>query len=147
MHVSEQWRPADLPQEAPELTFHEEKPENAEFPFSHLNGWIIPQRLFFRRNHFAYPTVDLAAWRLEVTGAVGRPLNLSVSELRAMARASQWTTLECSGNKRAYFRPPAEGTPWWCEEPPGVGHSHSNGWRSASTGGSAGSGPHGSDRP
>ncbi|MFZ5824949.1 MAG: sulfite oxidase [Bacillota bacterium] len=112
MQESEQWGPARLPEEPPALIVHEEEPEEAEFPFSHLNGWITPQPLFFRRNHFVYPSVDPEAWRLEVTGSVAKPLRLSLADLQALGQVTQWTTLECSGNKRAYFDPPAEGTPW-----------------------------------
>jgi sulfite oxidase len=35
------------------------------------------------RNHGDVPDVDPEAWRLEVDGLVGRPLRLSLAELRA----------------------------------------------------------------
>lgn len=96
----------------PEFIVHEQVPENAEIPLSQQPGWVTPPPLFFRRNHFPYPQVDAATWRLEVTGGLRRPLRLSLGQLRAMAQGREWATIECSGNKRSYFEPPAEGTPW-----------------------------------
>jgi DMSO/TMAO reductase YedYZ molybdopterin-dependent catalytic subunit len=107
-----QWLPAPLPPDGPALISHEREPENAEFPFDQLNHWLTPNHAFYRRNHFPYPQVDADAWRLEVTGAVRRPLRLTLPDLQRMPQALQWTTLECSGNKRAFFHPPAEGTQW-----------------------------------
>lgn len=78
----------------------------------HLAGWLTPAALFYRRNHFPYPQMVVAAWRLEVGGLAARPLRLSLSDLRALPRTSRWVTLECSGNKRRLYTPPAEGTPW-----------------------------------
>jgi hypothetical protein len=43
-------------------------PENSETPLDSVRSWVTPTRLFFVRNHFAVPTLDLAAWRLTVEG-------------------------------------------------------------------------------
>lgn len=112
MHKSGQWLPVRLPSGQEQVIVHEEEPENAEVAISSLAGWMTPVRSFYRRNHFPYPQVDPAAWRLEVSGAVNRPLRLSLDDLRAMEQTSQWATLECSGNKRSFFQPPAEGIQW-----------------------------------
>ena len=45
-------------------------PENSETPLESVHGLVTPNRLFFVRNHFAVPTLDLAAWRLTVEGRV-----------------------------------------------------------------------------
>lgn len=79
---------------------------------AYLNGWVTPSRRFFRRNHFSYPVVDPARWRVVVDGEVGHRLEFTLSQLQAMDQTSLWVTMECSGNKRSLFQPPAEGTPW-----------------------------------
>ncbi len=45
-------------------------PENSETPLDGVRSWITPTRLFFVRNHFAVPALDLATWRLSVEGRV-----------------------------------------------------------------------------
>lgn len=98
--------PARLPPGRPAPIIHEQKPENLEYPLTAQNGWLTPNSRFFLRNHFEYPAPD-PIWRLQVGAR-----SLTLADLQAMARTSQWTTLECSGNKRAYFDPPVKGEPW-----------------------------------
>lgn len=113
MCMSDQLIAVPLPSGEPKPIRHEASPENLEFPMAYLNGWITPASRFFRRNHFAYPEEAApAGWHIRVRGEVARPLDLTLSQLQAMSRTSRWVTLECSGNKRSWFQPPAEGTPW-----------------------------------
>ncbi|MDF2627071.1 MAG: molybdopterin binding oxidoreductase [Symbiobacteriaceae bacterium] len=104
--------PVPLPPGSPRPIKHEESPENLEYPLSHLNGWLTPSTRFFRRNHFAYPAVNPAAWRLTVGGEVSTQLAFTLPQLQALPQASTWATLVCSGNKRSHMEPPPEGTPW-----------------------------------
>jgi DMSO/TMAO reductase YedYZ molybdopterin-dependent catalytic subunit len=48
-------------------------PENSETPLEDVRGWVTPNRLFFVRNHFGVPEIDLATWRLRLGGCVERP--------------------------------------------------------------------------
>lgn len=112
MAERERLSPTRLPPGPPELLVRKARPENLEFPMAHLNGWLTPNRLFYRRNHFEYPAVDPGSWRLTISGAVNRPLSLSLADLQVMPRTSQWTTLECSGNKRGLFSRKTEGDQW-----------------------------------
>src|SRR5258708_5507976 len=48
----------------------ERDPENLEFPFSSLDSFLTPNKLFYVRNHFAAPKLDANTWRLRVSGAV-----------------------------------------------------------------------------
>jgi DMSO/TMAO reductase YedYZ molybdopterin-dependent catalytic subunit len=105
-------RPVSLPPGQPKPIFHEVSPENLEYPTVSMNGWMTPTSRFFRRNHFAYPTIDAQAWRLTVDGEVAAGRTLRLADLQAMPQTSAWMTLVCSGNKRSLFEPPAEGTPW-----------------------------------
>ena len=36
------------------------EPENSETPLGSVRGWVTPNRLFFVRNHFNVPALDLA---------------------------------------------------------------------------------------
>lgn len=50
--------------------------------------------------NFFDPTVDVAKWRLEVTGLVNTPLNLSLDELKALADpVERYQTFECISNE------------------------------------------------
>lgn len=44
------------------------------------------------------PSVDAATWRLKIRGLVGRPLELSLDDIRARRAVSQIITLECISN-------------------------------------------------
>jgi DMSO/TMAO reductase YedYZ molybdopterin-dependent catalytic subunit len=66
------------------LIIREREPVNLESPFSSLETFITPNELFYIRNHFAMPQVDVAAYRLRVGGAVERPIEISYDELRSM---------------------------------------------------------------
>ncbi len=75
-------------------------------------GLTVPTERFFVRSNGPVPTLDPEAWRLRVSGAVRRELELSLAELRAMPRRTLTAFLECAGNSRTAFAPLPEGTPW-----------------------------------
>ena len=52
------------------------------------------------------------SWRLEVKGLVERPLGLSLRDLHNMRSETLVATLECAGNGRSAFNPPADGEQW-----------------------------------
>ncbi|HYG58032.1 MAG TPA: sulfite oxidase [Symbiobacteriaceae bacterium] len=91
---------------------HQAEPLNREWPLTERTGWLTPDSRFFDRNHFRFPEVRADAWQIVVEGAVDRPQKVELWELKRQVPTSQWVTLECSGNKRAFFEPPAEGDPW-----------------------------------
>jgi sulfane dehydrogenase subunit SoxC len=79
--------------------------------------YVVPNELFFIRNHTRTPTIDPATWRLRVEGSgVERPLELSYDELRALPSVTLPRSLECAGNGRSFFETiggqRAEGTQW-----------------------------------
>lgn len=73
---------------------------------------VVPTDRFFVRSNGPVPAINSAAWRLDVTGLVGRPLSLSLADLRAMPQRSLTAFLECAGNGRTTFAPLPPGTPW-----------------------------------
>lgn len=91
---------------------HEQEPLNLEWPLSLQTGWITPAERFFERNHFRRPDPARGAWTVTVGGAVQTPQSLGLKDLQRLGAVARWVTVECSGNKRSGFEPPAEGTPW-----------------------------------
>jgi DMSO/TMAO reductase YedYZ molybdopterin-dependent catalytic subunit len=88
------------------------EPENSEMPLEYVRGWVTPNRLFFVRDHFPEPAIELARWRLRIAGCVERPLELSFEDLTAMPERSLFATVECAGNGRSLLRERAPGVQW-----------------------------------
>src|SRR5688500_5378161 len=82
----------------PGMIIRQFEPANLEMPFPTLDGFLVPTARFFIRSHFATPRIDPATWRLCVEGAVERPLELTLDELRRMPARTAPVLLECSGN-------------------------------------------------
>ena len=87
-------------------------PENSETPLESQSGWVTPNRLFFVRNHFHRPRLEVEAWRLSVDGLVRRPRWWSWRELCDMPQRTVFATMECAGNGRSFLQPGAAGVQW-----------------------------------
>ena len=94
------------------LIVHEHDPLNCETPPARLAGELTPTADFYRRNHFAVPLLDEARWRLGISGLVDQDLSLSLHELMQLPAETAVVTLECAGNNRKRFCPPASGVQW-----------------------------------
>lgn len=94
------------------LSVRSTEPLNCETPAHLLGEEVTPSARFFRRNHFPIPVLDPDAWRLRIGGLVRQPLSLSLHELTQLPVQTAVITLECAGNGRTLFRPPAEGEQW-----------------------------------
>ena len=91
------------------------RPPQLETPMKYFDRAITPNDAFFVRYHIIQiPTsVDLATWRLRVTGLVDRPLGLSLEDLRTkFPRAAVTAVAQCSGNSRGRFAPRVLGGEW-----------------------------------
>ena len=75
-------------------------------------GLLTPDGIFYLRNHFPIPVLDVGAWRLSVGGLVAKPLELSLDELTEMTTDTFVATLECAGNGRSLFSPAPAGDQW-----------------------------------
>ena len=80
-------------------------------------GYIVPNELFFVRNHTRTPTIDANNWRLKIEGSgVNRSLELTYDDLLAMPAGSFIRYVECAGNGRSFFETAhgkkAQGTQW-----------------------------------
>lgn len=95
------------------LVVHRAHPLNCETSIPALIGGVVmPNARFYVRNHFQIPTLDPAAFRLNVGGLVDRPMSLSVADLRQMPSRTLVVTLECAGNGRTGFNPAVDGEKW-----------------------------------
>jgi DMSO/TMAO reductase YedYZ molybdopterin-dependent catalytic subunit len=87
-------------------------PENSETPLESIHGWVTPNSLFFVRNHFETPAIDLPSWRLRVEGCVERPAEWTWEQLLDLPQRSVFATVECAGNGRSFLQPKAAGVQW-----------------------------------
>lgn len=99
----------------PGMTVLNDKPWNIEAKAHLLDDAITPNKFMFIRNNGKIPEgIDPAAWSLTIDGeAVRNPKTYSLETLKS--RFPQYTyqlTLECGGNGRSEFNPPAKGNQW-----------------------------------
>jgi DMSO/TMAO reductase YedYZ molybdopterin-dependent catalytic subunit len=87
-------------------------PENSETPLESIQGWVTPNRLFFVRNHFEAPMIDLSSWRLRVEGRVENPTAWTWEQLLALPQRSVFATVECAGNGRSFLQQKVAGVQW-----------------------------------
>jgi DMSO/TMAO reductase YedYZ molybdopterin-dependent catalytic subunit len=99
------------------LTFEELQlaTRNRGMPLEALRYDITPVGLHYLLIHFDIPALDAASWRLDVGGAVARPLELSLDEIRALPAQTLAVTMECAGNGRARLQPRPLSNPWLYE--------------------------------
>jgi sulfane dehydrogenase subunit SoxC len=71
---------------------------NSKTPLGQLSGSITPSDLHYERSHAGVPDLDPSTHRLLIHGMVGKPLVLTVDELRAMPSISRIVFIECTGN-------------------------------------------------
>src|SRR5579864_2737733 len=65
-----------------------------------IDNGPTPKDQFFTTQHYGHPMIDLAAFRLKITGIVDHPMSLSLDDLKAMGREELAAGFECSGNGR-----------------------------------------------
>ena len=92
-----------------------DRPLNAETPAHLLNDDITPtDRLFIRNNGIPPAGVDADAWALAIDGESAETAkSYTIAELKQrFENHTLQLTLECGGNGRAEFDPPASGNQW-----------------------------------
>jgi len=92
-----------------------DRPLNAETPAHLLNDDITPiNRLFIRNNGLPPANVDVSAWTLTIDGeSVLEPKSYSIDDLKQrFENIDLQLTIECGGNGRVEFYPPAKGNQW-----------------------------------
>lgn len=94
---------------------------NHAMPLEALRWPVTPVGLHYLLIHYDVPLVDAESWRLEIGGAVERPLSLSLADLHRRADVDLVSTMECAGNGRALLEPRPISQPWLTEA---VGTAH-----------------------
>ena len=94
-----------------------DRPVNAETPAHLLDDRVTPANRLFVRNNGIPPVtegIDPDAWELAFGGeSVERELTLTVGQLKEMFEHHTYQLqLECGGNGRSEFVPPASGNQW-----------------------------------
>ena len=104
-----------IPGKEPGLVVLNDRPLNAETPAHLLDDDVTPAGRLFVRNNGLPPGIDAAtAWRLTVEGeSIEATRTFSLAELeREFDRHTYRLQLECAGNGRSEFYPPASGNQW-----------------------------------
>jgi DMSO/TMAO reductase YedYZ molybdopterin-dependent catalytic subunit len=94
-----------------------DRPVNIETPAHLLDDAVTPIDRLFVRNNGVPPNVagmDPNAWELELTGeSCARPGKLTLAEIKSRFRHHTLQLhIECGGNGRSEFYPPASGNQW-----------------------------------
>jgi len=89
-----------------------ESPPNAEIHPGALLSAVTPNEAWFVRCNFDVPGLDARTHRIEVGGAVRRPVVFGMEALLGMEHRSLEVTTECAGNGRLGMQPPVDGEPW-----------------------------------
>lgn len=94
-----------------------DRPLNAETPVTLLDADMTATEHHFVRNNGHVPdratNKDLKGWSLTIDGEVNTPLKLTLDDLQQkFPKHTRALVLECGGNGRAGFQPPASGNQW-----------------------------------
>ena len=92
-----------------------DRPLVAETPESLLDDETTPTEKFYIRNNGQIPeeAKDADAWKLVIDGSVEHKIEITLGELKKKYKAVTYRmVLECGGNGRSAFSPPARGNQW-----------------------------------
>lgn len=98
-----------------EMVILGDRPWNMEAPAHLLDDAITPADKMFIRNNGTMPAdIDPTTWQLIVDGeSVVKPRTYSLADLKSKFKHYTYQlTLECAGNGRSEFNPPAAGNQW-----------------------------------
>ena len=99
------------------LTILNDRPINAETPAHLLDDNITPASKLFVRNNGVPPAMDdivADEWLLDIDGeSCARRMTLSIADLKSKFKScTLQLQIECGGNGRSEFYPPAKGNQW-----------------------------------
>jgi sulfane dehydrogenase subunit SoxC len=85
---------------------------NHGLPLEALRYDVTPLGLHYLLIHFDIPHVDPGSWSLAIGGHVGKPVSITLDELKERPATTLACTLECAGNGRARVSPRPVSQPW-----------------------------------
>ncbi|WP_306050298.1 sulfite oxidase [Oceaniradius stylonematis] len=99
------------------LTLLNDRPINAETPAHLLDDPITPTERHFIRNNGIPPhelgEVDADGWTLTIDGFVDNTMTMTIADMQERFEVHTMAlAIECGGNGRAAFDPPASGNQW-----------------------------------
>jgi DMSO/TMAO reductase YedYZ molybdopterin-dependent catalytic subunit len=96
------------------LTLLNDRPVNAETPPELLDDAITPTaRHYIRNNGIPPEDMNPDTWTLTIDGFVDNPMELTIADLKSQFEVvTMALALECGGNGRGFFNPPAKGNQW-----------------------------------
>lgn len=106
---------AKFPGKSDQMTLLNDRPINMEAPAHLLNDALTPNEYFFVRNNGLPPTdVNVDQWTLTIEGASAQSKKTyTIADLKSKFEMVNYhLTLECGGNGRSEFNPPAKGNQW-----------------------------------
>ena len=74
-------------------------PDRRIIDVRHIDSFVTPAVEFFTTQHYGHPEIDVSTYRLQVSGLVDKPLELSIEDLRSMPSRELIFGFECSGNR------------------------------------------------
>jgi DMSO/TMAO reductase YedYZ molybdopterin-dependent catalytic subunit len=92
-----------------------DRPLVAETPAELLDDATTPIGKLYIRNNGQIPEAakEPDAWKIAIDGEVNKPIEITLGELKSKFKAqTRRFVLECGGNGRAFFTPPARGNQW-----------------------------------
>ena len=104
-----------FPGKSDKLVVLGDRPLVAETPESLLDDDTTPIDKFFIRNNGLIPDENKEPdkWKITIDGEVNKPLELTLGELKSKFKpVTQRMVMECGGNGRSFFNPPARGNQW-----------------------------------
>ena len=105
-----------LPDGKKDLIVLGDRPMVAETPVHLLDPDVTPLEHFFIRNNGTPPELENVSddsWKITIDGEVETPLTLSIADLkRDFQVVKRRLVIECAGNGRKFYNPPASGSQW-----------------------------------
>lgn len=101
--------------EAQELLHQEELQlalRNKAMPLEALRYDVTPTGMHYTLIHYDIPAVVAPNWRVEIGGLVGKPVSISLEDLKRRTSVTRRVTLECAGDGRALLEPRPISQPW-----------------------------------
>ena len=83
----------------PENVRWETPPDRRTLDVRTIDGPFTPADKFATTQHYGHPDVDVASYKLKITGMVNNPKALTIDDLKKLGSTDLVAGFECSGNR------------------------------------------------